>query len=507
MKILVWLVLLGLVYPGVYSLEEPVVVVANAIDTELNTDFIDFLRQEREVICVQPAEFESYKTSTYLVILGGNNAAETGDIVTDVLADTVSFTTRMMITQLNVWQMNQVVIILAGPDREQTEQACNENKEAVAALFTGVETVAELLDQQIVFLWLNPITLSDTIAPYGPTPLRSHITDLPHIIPYPLKEESWFFWIDDLPYAKYAHTTRFIFFGIKTKTYTIHQEQWWPVLNGTSLWVESREYWNSDYWVYNGMTQPIPVQAHRRLTGSPRPEIIEPTSSDRALLINGWSTGQPFKEDMAHDIQGMQEALTSAGMQVNHVDTITEIQEMLQRWAKSMDAGNVVVYITAHGGRGYFLIGGTVFTGYDLITLLNTYKGVHLHIIIDACYAGSLIDPLQYVAETIVAAASEAAYGDVDSDQDPNPHDTGSEFTGGFVEGITELLTNKKEWTVIPTKSWYTHLFTEAFRIAKNNDVCAQKKWTVPQLWVGTPEIEVIDKPEEKEESSCPCGK
>ncbi len=32
-------------------------------------------------------------------------------------------------------------------------------------------------------------------------------------------------------------------------TYAVHAETWWPVLDGTSLWVEQAEYWNEENWV------------------------------------------------------------------------------------------------------------------------------------------------------------------------------------------------------------------------------------------------------------------
>ncbi len=41
----------------------------------------------------------------------------------------------------------------------------------------------------------------------------------------------------------------FVLIDATDGTYAVHAETWWPVLDGTSLWVEQAEYWNEENWV------------------------------------------------------------------------------------------------------------------------------------------------------------------------------------------------------------------------------------------------------------------
>ena len=57
----------------------------------------------------------------------------------------------------------------------------------------------------------------------------------------------WFFWIDDLPPAMFAHPARFVFVEKNTGEYIVFEEEWWPVIDGQSWWSsEIVEYDDSD---------------------------------------------------------------------------------------------------------------------------------------------------------------------------------------------------------------------------------------------------------------------
>lgn len=517
MKLIVLFLLCGMLFQGIScNPGEPIVLVANSIDSNLNSGIIDSLAEERDVIRVHPSEFESYKTSTYLVILGGTKAPEgTGDIVDSILTEKERITLQEggMLVKLNVWHSRQVTIIMAGPEREKTREVFEENTENVSSLLEGIETVVQEGYESLIFLWPSPIGTTDTLAPYAPASLLPETIKLPHVSPYPLKEDVWFFWIDDAPYAKYAHPTRFVLFGIETRVYRIHQEEWWPILNGESLWVDSHQYWDKTYWVHNpGVSKPwssfIPAVVKYSLPGE--------SHSDRALVVNGWSTGQPY-QDMSEDEKGMKEALTKAGMYVEAVNTAAEIRHVLQRWAGEMESSNtLVVYITAHGGRGYFSINSTIFKISELVLLLDTFeKGVHIHVIIDASYAGSSVYPLKLIAEIVITSTSEVtpAYSDLDPDHDFNPGDKGSEFTSGLTASLKELArdeTRVEKWknqAAEYNKSWYIYLLAEAFKTAKELDAGAVMEYTTPVMWIDEPDI-LVEKPQEQQkESGCSCGK
>ncbi len=501
-RIILCVILFSLQTP-VGSSTEPVVVVASSIDQGLNYDFIDFLSQEKNTLVVQPSEFEHYKTSTFLVILGGHNALEgTGEIVESILTTeekTSVLEKENLIVKLNVWQNGQVVVVIAGPDREKTCTACKENRENVGSLFDGVKSVLRIVEPDrdvIVFLHPSPILTTDRIGPYYRSLLKQ-VEEVPSA-PYSIEESSWFFWIDDAPYAKYAHPTRFVFFGIETETMTVHQEEWWPVLNRNPLWVEPDEYWNSRFWVYNPeLSLPYASPTHFVLKAQP----LHEKSADRGLIINGWSTGQPCKEDMAEDKKGMKEAFTNIGLNVESVTTVKEIRQVLQLWAEEMKSDTLIIYITAHGGRGFLIVGGNIFSVSELVLLLRDFENsVHIQVIIDVSYSGSFLYSLEAVAEVVITATSEQtpAYGDFDPESDPNLSDKGSEFTSGLMVSMNELSRNSEkieEWKKKATPSdasWYIFLLVMAFETAEELDACAILGNTAPEMWMDATATEIV---------------
>lgn len=510
-RIVLFLLLLASLLQGVSSSDESVIVVANKVD-QLNADFVDFLRSNRTVLVVEPSECEAYLTSAYIVFLGGPKAEGTGDIVERILSEeekTEVSTRGGMIVRLNVWEYNQIVVVLAGPDREGTKKTCEENKKNVTSLFEGVDTVSQYVrsnSDQIVFLWPFPVLTTDLIAPYAPSFLSSKVTELPSLVPYALKEDSWFFFIDDAPYAKYAHPTRFFFFGTETRTQTLYEEEWWPVLNRKSLWADSRTYWESSSWVLNpGSHKPHSSQPRAITT----PEPFSVTESARGLIINGWSAGQPNREDMAEDEEGMREALLSTRMTLQSADTVEKVHQTLQGWAQELTYGTLIIYVTAHGNEGYVCVGGKIFTDTDLAAALTRFdERVHIHVIIDACCGGAFISSLKKVSDTVITSTrmDKLAYSDWDPEEDANPDDGGSEFTSGFVVNLKELSRNSQgieEWkkqAAEEGESWYTFLFVEAFKRTKELDVCAVKGLSSPQMW----KRDSVSP--SKKSGGCPCG-
>lgn len=500
---------------------DPVIIVANSVDGELNTKPTDFICQEREVKSIEPEDFDEYKSSSYIVILGGHKAEGTGDIVKEALSDDdkkLLSTETAMIIKFNVWRTNQIVVILAGPDREHTQKACEQNILEIVSLFEGIDHIKTLMENSIAFLHETPVYPSDAVGPYTFTPLTG---DTLSYNPYTLEEKSWFFWVDDAPCAKYAHPTRFIFIGVKTRSITIYQEEWWPVLNGRPLWISS-DYGENPCWVSDGLdANPHLLFSHiTHSTHSTR--LLEPKKTisvdDRALIINGCGATHPFSSEFSTDEVQMKTALQAAGMNAESVHTIQEIKNVLHRWSHEMlPHETVIMYITAHGGRGYFIIQNEVFRIYELVSLLDKFdQRVHIHIIIDSSYSGSLIDPLKVLADSVIVSTGERtpAYTDWDPQEDVNPSDTGSEFTSGLASCIKELArdTSKieswKNTAYAWGESWYIYLLAEVFKTNRELDACAHTGLTQPRMWKHTEILleEAQPKDKEGEEGGCPCG-
>jgi hypothetical protein len=497
---LVCLLLAGILPAGMSS--EPVVLLTNSIDRGLNSDFIDFLEGNYDVTLVDASGFEPYRNSTYIIILGGNKAPEgVGDIVETVLSEQERNeigTEKRMFTKLNLWHEGQVVVLFAGPDREQTQGACQEGRNCYSSLLKAIERVREEVitpDQKVIaFLWPNPLLSSDQIAPYAPT--NTEFTRVPHLVSYPLEESCWFFWIDDNPYAKYAHPVRFVFFGIESETLTVYNEEWWPVLNEVSLWAEEEEYWNTAYWVYStGIERPTPSIFFYRV-GAPLNQ--EEESTGKALVVNGWKEGEHSRETMAEDEKSIAAAFKETGLSVEQARTVKDIEKILKTWSREMKPDStLVIYITAHGNKGYVVIGGEKFTVPAFAELLGDFEdGVHIFVIVDACYAGTfLADEMKKEAEIIMTSTSstKCAYEDFDPKNDPNPLDKGSEFTSGLSKNFYLL----QEISVDSPKDVYGRIFGEVEDVMSGTielDAAAQNGYSDPQLWIteateGPPEV------------------
>jgi hypothetical protein len=112
------------------------VLLANSIDYNLSKNFTAFLKGIN-IIYTSPENFSKYKNRRFIVILGGPDAYEgVGEIVQEVLNRSEQDYLRIkghrkMYVKTGVWTKRQVVIVIAGSDREQTMLAGNENKLAV----------------------------------------------------------------------------------------------------------------------------------------------------------------------------------------------------------------------------------------------------------------------------------------------------------------------------------------------------------------------------------------
>ena len=120
--------------------KQKVVILANSIDYELASNFIEFLRNNNmEVIHATISDFEPYITEKFIIILGGPDAPEEiGNMVQTVLSKSQQDSIRehgarkkYVIT--NPWNMRigQKVIVIAGSNRNETKNSEDQNKDSI----------------------------------------------------------------------------------------------------------------------------------------------------------------------------------------------------------------------------------------------------------------------------------------------------------------------------------------------------------------------------------------
>ena len=120
------------------SARPEITLLSNSIDFDLGRDLVRFLDNNGMNIVRTTADtFDSKKENKFVVILGGPDAPEgIGSIVSEVLSsDEKSFIrtkgNRKMYIKTNVWTQGQVVMIIAGSDRQETQSIGLEKKSDV----------------------------------------------------------------------------------------------------------------------------------------------------------------------------------------------------------------------------------------------------------------------------------------------------------------------------------------------------------------------------------------
>jgi putative cell wall-binding protein len=150
---------LSLTHVTVVAQQKPtIIILANYIDYALASDFFEFLGNKGvNKVRVTATDFVQYpwipyKNMTFIIILGGPDAYEgVGEIVQEVLASSEQNYLRIkgnrkMYVKPNVWRTGQIVVVIAGSDRFQTQKAHRENRNDLYARDADDDGVKDLLD-------------------------------------------------------------------------------------------------------------------------------------------------------------------------------------------------------------------------------------------------------------------------------------------------------------------------------------------------------------------------
>jgi len=142
-----------------------------------------------------------------------------------------------------------VLLLMVGPPVAGESSPRIDRDEANRILTEEVLPGLSIPGDYVVFGYPLLLGSDDELAPYAPHPMPPGVTSLPHLIPYSLDRDTWFFWIDVEPFARYSHPTRFVRVDASTGAVVVREEGWWPVLNGRSLWTDRQDYWDRDNWI------------------------------------------------------------------------------------------------------------------------------------------------------------------------------------------------------------------------------------------------------------------
>jgi len=241
-------------------------------------------------------------------------------------------------------------------------------------------------DEILIEKVIDPPTLVHDLIAFRYPELLSPEDKISPVVPIPMEvpfAHTWFYWLCDVPYAMFAHDTRYVFIDHLTGDYVVEVGEWWPVLNEKELWATPEEFWNKDYWVYSTYAPEINVvfeEAHL--------PIYTIGINSAAEGTGGYSTLASY--------------LTANGYNVSTIDPGTTIDSSV------LAPADVLVIVAPQNS----------YSTYEIDTIVNWVKG-----------NGSLLlisewdDPLGLQASTVASKFGVSLAGDAIHDTD--------EYVGG----------------------------------------------------------------------------
>ncbi len=328
----------------------------------------------------------------------------------------------------------------------------------------------------IAFRLPKALTAGQRVAPYrgrGPA--------------FKAKGPTWFFWIDDDPMAMFEHPTRYVFIDASTRKVRVLKQQWWPLVAGKAPWYAFNTYWNKANWAFSTEQPPRRTSARSTLTSLARAA----GTAECAVIVQG---SNDAKIGFAEDVNGMEEVVNvTFGLDTRKLVPPNNNKSDFESAVHGLAEGgctNMLVYFTSHGGTGFVDMGTGTYTAANLKALMEKYPHIGFKVVIDACKSGSWIEPLGDKPEIIITAtdSTKPSYGDWDGPDDPNPDDTGSEFTSGLIEDLREIpnsetLLAELQLCLAQGKLLLFCKLRIAYRSAVDKDLTAKKGKSVPQIW------------------------
>jgi len=304
-------------------------------------------------------------------------------------------------------------------------------------------------DNKIVFGLSDTLQEGDKIAPWLPTPLSENIDECPYLIYRHIENPTWFFWIDNDPKAEFAHPNTFVFIDAQNGNIVTTNEEWWPVLNDESLWIEYEEYWDIDNWAFCYFETPFNLSQTSSLEELESTDCLTLEGDVGAVVISG--SGGYFEDNA----DKMAEAFGDKGYDVEKRkppnNNIEDFEDAIKKLA---DKGkkDIIIYISSHGSpTPTIVMGNKNLRKEKFIEILNNYSHVTFKIIIQSCFSGAWIPILKECPNVITIYTSckkdehsHSAKPDYAHHptcyEDPNKNEEyeGSEYTTGLYQGIKE---------------------------------------------------------------------
>ena len=375
----------------------------------------------------------------------------------------------------------------------------------------------------IAFMLDDPLPQGTEVSPFAPSPLPNGVTTLPYLVPQTLGSAQWFFWVDDAPYAQFAHPTRYVFIDAVSGAVQVTDEAWWPYVDGleVSRWVAADGRWDEGNWAYSNILEEERSWRETTIPGPSRPgwDVLA-SSISRYLIslvgwakaapageaivpVNGWKPGRGTDAGFSGDMGNMSGFGQNSGIPAYppQGETLQDIEDAVKN-AADTGAKDIFFYWTGHGGRtaageSFLVFKDMTISPQQLADMLKKFPNVRFKVVVQGCFGGGFVDALRRsgMVDIVLTAANaiESSYGDWDPAGDPNSGDTGSEYSSGLWEDLNEIENSpelqERAKEIAKENGWseFVAWLTIARESALAKDATFRAGDTHPQSWVSAP--------------------
>ena len=121
----------------------------------------------------------------------------------------------------------------------------------IAQNFTREDAIKKAIFEIIVPPNLDhPVTAFITKLPLQPGDIVKPFLDGKEKV---ISRPTWFVWINDNPESFFAHKTRYLFINAESGQHEVSIEEWWPELNGESLFMSDEERLDLNLIIYSDL--------------------------------------------------------------------------------------------------------------------------------------------------------------------------------------------------------------------------------------------------------------
>lgn len=263
-----------------------------------------------------------------------------------------------------------------------------------------------------------------------------------------IDEESYFYFIDLHPETFYAHEVLFAIVGKNSGGINVSAESWWPLINGQApgYIIDEDKYWDEGKWFYSANI----ARPYSEDISTPQVQVPQQHQwREASVIVEGIINGEALRWDglmSAWQMSVLFDYYITPGETYELADPDNTPDDLFALLDSLCADGYdyITIYLIGHGNIDLIVLGGSVLYADDLVDFIEGHPGTTFSILLESCHIGSFIDNLSTLSNVkLVLTATSSLFpakGDVDTDSDPNPEDSGAEWTSSLYFSVCEQL-------------------------------------------------------------------